>query len=371
MPIVPNLIERFVLLRLNRGPGPFLDLLAMGSFRAVTAALDLGVFETLADGARTAPSLATEVDADTDALDSLCALLVEGGYLRRDTDDSHEVYALTAMSRRWLTDAEGTNMGPWLVAWDEVVLPFWDAELDRTLREGGPSTDIYTWAAETGRADTLHAGFRAAARLAREDALAVVPVPERAGIGPADGPVRLLDVGGGHGLYAAAFAAENPELEATVLDHPAARPVFDETVAEAGVADRVRFRSADYLTDDLRNPDADEGAEEAAHYDLAFLFNVVHAHEAATNRALLERVRAALRPGGQVAVLDQFTGDGRTPVARAGTRFVDLTYRVTLGAHTYPADEVEQWLRDAGFVDVRTERRFSGLGFVLGTAPGT
>jgi SAM-dependent methyltransferase len=349
MPVVPNAVERLAMLRLNRGPGPLLDLLGAGSFHAAATAIDLGVFEALGTP-RTAADLADELDADTDTLTSLLEFLVATGYLERDGDR----YADTAMTTRWLTDAHDTNMAPWLTAWLEVVLPFWEREFERVLRAGEPSVDIYTWAAESPeRAATLHAGFRAAASLAREDALATVPVPE--------GATRLLDVGGGHGLYAVAFADEYPDLSAVVLDHPAAEPSFRDTIGDAPEADRVAFRAGDYLEDELD--------EEGEGYDVVLLFNIVHAHDAATNRALLERVFDALRPGGVVAVLDQFTGDGRTPVPRTAVRFVDLTYRLTLGGHTYPAEEVTGWLESAGFADARVKRRFSGVTFALGRRP--
>jgi SAM-dependent methyltransferase len=346
MPVVPNTLERLAFLRLNRGPGPFLDLLSTGIFHAVTAAIGLRVFETLRTGPLEPDALAARVDAGPAVLKSLCELLVGGGYL----DRTGEGYRNTAMTRRWLTDAEGTNMAPWLTAWDEVVLPFWERELDTVLGEGAPSVDIYTWAAETGRADTLHAGFRATARLASEDALSVVGVP--------DGAARLLDVGGGHGRYAAAFAAANPELTGAVVDLKHARETFTETVAEEGVADRVAFRAGDYLTDDL-------GSE----YDLALVFNVLHAHDPETNAELFGRVFDALAPGGRIAVLEEFTGEGPSPIARTATRFVDFTYRVTLGARTYPSADVEGWLRDAGFENVRTGRTRTGVGFVLGERP--
>lgn len=346
MPVVPNTLERLVFLRLNRGPGPFLDLLSTGSFHAAAAGVGLGVFEALREGPRSVAGLADAVGADPDILESLCNLLVAGGYL----DERGGTYQNTAMTRRWLTDSEGTNMGPWLVTWDEVVLPFWARELRTVLREGEPSVDIYTWADEQGLADVLHTGFRSTARLAREDALSVVTLP--------DGATRLLDVGGGHGLYAAAFAAANPELEATVVDLEHARETCEETVRDEGVADRVSFRAGDYLTDEL-------GTE----YDLALVFNALHAHDPETNTELLGRVFDALAPGGRIAVMEEFTGEGPTPIARTATRFIDVTYRVTLGARTYPSADVEGWLREAGFENVRTKRTQMGVGFVLGERP--
>ena len=126
------------------------------------------------------------------------------------------------------------------------------------------------------------------------------------------------------------------------------------------LADRVTARAGDYRTDDLGEGD-----------DLALVFNVVHAHDPAENAALFERVGDALAPGGRIAVLDQWEGSGRTPVGRAGLRFVALTYLTTLGATVYSTDEVADWLRSAGFTDVRTRSvgPLSGIGVVEGTLP--
>lgn len=140
-----------------------------------------------------------------------------------------------------------------------------------------------------------------------------------------------------------------------VFDHPAALDATRAEIAAAGLEDRVRVRGGDYLTDELG-----EG------YDAALLFNVVHAHDGAENVRLLRRVADALAPGGRVAVLDQLAGSARAPVGRAGLGFVGLTYLVTLGARTHPFADVAEWLRAAGFEDVRrTSIRRGGPGNAL------
>ena len=50
MPVTPNLMERMILLKLNKGPGPMLDLLGGMAFKAVSVAIKLDVFEILNDG---------------------------------------------------------------------------------------------------------------------------------------------------------------------------------------------------------------------------------------------------------------------------------------------------------------------------------
>jgi hypothetical protein len=54
MPLIPNFIERLVLLKPNQGPGLMLEFLGAEAFRAACAGVKLGVFEALSDGPLTA-----------------------------------------------------------------------------------------------------------------------------------------------------------------------------------------------------------------------------------------------------------------------------------------------------------------------------
>jgi 2-polyprenyl-3-methyl-5-hydroxy-6-metoxy-1,4-benzoquinol methylase len=325
MPLAPNALERLVLLRLNRGPGPLLDLVGGAGERAVGLALDLGVFEALADKPATLSDLADWVDCDPDGLTPLLGFLAALGYVSRDGDR----YANTAMTEAWLLD-ESVSIAPWLEFWEDVAFPFWDDNLEPAVRTGAPPQTLYEWLddhPEHWRA--THEGFRAAAAVLAPIVVPKLDLPEGA---------RVLDVGGGHGLYAAELAAQNPELTVTVFDTEHAREVAAETANRHGVDYRLTFAAGDYTTDALG-----EG------YDAALLFNVVHAHDGPETVALLERVRTALRPGGRLYVLDQFEGTTRTPVGRATVGFVDLTYLVTLGQGAHDIEDVEAWLTESGF----------------------
>lgn len=344
MPITPNLLERLVLLRLNRGPGPILDLFGAGAFEAVALALDMGVFESLADEPATPATLAARLDADERGLEGLLGYLAVQGYVERAGDR----YRTTDMTDRWLVDSSPQNFGPWLTFWKELVFPFWAENLETAVREGGPEQTIYEW---LGDDETQWAvaqrGFRAAAAVIADEVADAVDVP--------DGARSLLDVGGGHGLYAVRLCERYPDLQATVFDDPAALDVARDEAATAGLGDRVRVEGGDYETDDLGDG-----------YDLALVFNVVHAHDEAAAVALLERVADALAPDGRIAVLDQLERSTRTTVGEAGLRFVDLTYLVTLDAQIHATADLREWLATAGFADVtETAIRRAGPGNVL------
>lgn len=344
MPVTPNVLERLVLFRLDKGPAPILDLFGAAGFEAVSLAIDLRVFEALAAGDRTAVELADRLDAHPDGLAVLLDFLAAQGYVT----EAAGTYANTRMTTRWLTDAAGTNMAPWFTFWRDLVFPFWERTLETAVREGEPPRTLYEWCDERPeRWETAQRGFRAAASVLADAIAGKVAVP--------DGPARLLDVGGGHGLYAVELCRRHPGLSATVFDRPAALDVAREEIAAAGLDDRIGVRGGDYETDDLG-----EG------YDLALVFNVAHAHDPAETVALFERVADALAPGGRIAVLDQFEGSGRTPVGTAGIGFVGLTYFVTLGARLHRYEDAVGWLRSAGFDGVtRTPIRRAGPGNTL------
>lgn len=317
-----------MLFRLNRGPGAILDLFGAAGFESVTLARKLDVLQTLAsEGPLSAPELAARTNTDPEGLARLCDFLVAERYLTR----SGAGYRLTGLTERWLIDESAADMGPFFTFWDELVLPFWELELETAVREGAPSRTIYEWFDEApGRWDIAQAGFRSAAALLVDDVATAVTVPA--------GAERVLDVGGGHGLFGFELCRRHSSLSTTIFDLPGA-------IEAVGVPDdldeRVETVAGDYHIDDLGKG-----------FELALVFNVVHAQDPAANTALFRRVADALEPGGRIVVLDQWAGFGRTPMSRAYLRFISLTYLTTLDADIYPAEAATGWLEDAGFTDV-------------------
>ena len=330
MPVRPNVIDRVLLFNLNKGPAPILDLFGAASFEAVTIALEMGVFEVLVDQELSIPEVAFSLDTTEDGIHTLLTFLEAQGYVTEDDGR----YRNTRMTKTWLTTASETNMAPWLTFWNELVFPFWDEHLEIAIREGDPPQTIYEWFDEDPERWTVaQRGFRSVASIIVDEVTTKVNVP--------DGATRVLDVGGGHGLYAIELCREHPGLSATIFDNPAALEAARTGIVKAGVDDRVEVSGGDYWIDDL-----------GTGYDVAFVFNIIHAHDDEENKRLFERIGAALEPGGRIAILDQVAGSARTPVGKTGIGFVGLTYLATLGAEIHPYEDVVEWLRSAGFENV-------------------
>lgn len=342
MPVRPSFPERLLLYRLNRGPAPIVDLFAGAGFRAVALSIDMGVFEALDGGAQTPEAVAAAVDADPDGIGHLLALLEPLGYVERRGDG----YAPSRMTRSWLL-GDDPNLAPWFTYWQDVVFPYWDEYLEASIRAGEPPVTAYEYADEHGLWETTQRGFRAVATLLSDDVFDAISLPT--------GDAHLLDVGGGHGYYSIEACTREPGLRATILDAPGALEFARSEVEAAGLADRIDCRAGDALEDDL-----------GADLDLAFCFNVVHGFDPETNRALFGRIRDALGPGGRLVVLDQFASDPRLSIPRLGLAFTGFVYNTALGATVYEADSIRDWLRDAGFGALETERFWSvpGTGLI-------
>lgn len=331
MPVTPSLIER-LLFRAGVAPRPLVDIAAAASFRALQAAMRLGLFELLARGPRTAGSLADEVDADPATLEALLELLVAARHL----DRRGAMYRNAAPTTRWLVSGRKGSIAAFVRVWTEVVFDEWDA-LETSLRTGRPAPHMHEWLTARKAWPLFNAAMTEFAASAADEVASAIDLPRDAR--------SLIDIGGGHGLYALAFCRRHRELQATVFDLPIALDAARGNVAGAGLADRVTLRSGDVTRDDL-----------GSSYDVALLFQLVHYFDDESLEILLRRVVAALRPGGTALILDQMTPAPPTPAARAFLRTLALQYKVSLGGRLRPYDHLERLLVSCGFKSVERRR---------------
>jgi len=346
MPVSPNLVERLLLGRLQKGPAAILDLLSTASLRSVTIAREYDVFEALETEPATPDELAERFDLDARGVGALLAFLAETGYVT----ESGGRYENTTLTRRWLLESTEGGMGAYFVFWDQQVLPFWNEQMGHALETGTPEQNFYAWLSEQPNGwEHAQAAFKETAEQTAAEVVAEVDCSA--------GETRLLDVGGGHGLYSARFCQAYPDLEATVFDDPDALATARETISETGLAGRLSVQGGDFTTDDLGDG-----------YDVVLLFNVLHGGDDLSS--LFERVHDALDPGGRVVIMDQFDETGRMNVQPAMLRLLDLTYLGMLGGGLPDEETTREQLRAAGFetierIDLESVR---GITLLVATA---
>lgn len=146
----------------------------------------------------------------------------------------------------------------------------------------------------------------------------------------------VLDLGGGHGRYARAFADVGHVV--TLFDQPSVVAISRKRHGDA----------LHYLEGDFHTVESFGGP-----YDLALLCNVVHGESDAANASLVARVARSLRPGGRIAIRDMFVDDfGQDPASAVFFGMTMLFYTEHGTSPTLP--QARAWLEAAGLRDVRT-----------------
>lgn len=146
---------------------------------------------------------------------------------------------------------------------------------------------------------------------------------------------RLMDVGGGEGVFLAAAAERAPDLELTLVDLPAVAERARARLAAAGLSSRAEICGGDFLRDPLP-----KGA------DVVTLIRIVHDQDDARALMLLRNIRQAVEPGATLLVIEAMSGvEGAEPLdAYYGF------YTLAMGrGEPRRVDEIEALLAQAGF----------------------
>ena len=344
MPVVPNLMERMALLRLNLAPGVMLDFLGAQAFRAACAAHNLGVFAALVGPPLTTAEVAARVDADPRGMTILLEALAALGYVRRQG----ERFTNSAMTAKWMP-----LLGEGMPFFHDLLHEEW-SHLEQSIRTGRPAMPGYeAWLGNDARRwKVFQDGMLAIARMGADDIVAKVKVPRNAR--------RLLDVGGGHGLYSVRFCRRHPGLTATIFDLPQGLESARRTIATEQMGDRVGMQEGDFTRDEL-----------GTNYGVVLLFNILHSRQPDGNVELLRKVARALVPGGIVVIMGQLPDSASSAVGEAVSRLQALNMFNAEAAEAYPYEDIAGWLATAGLAGVRRLRlrKSPGFALVLGTKP--
>ncbi len=343
MPVLPNFVER-ILLRLRPELAPLLDIWGVGAFEAVQHAAYLGVFEAIHAGAVTPSEIAKRIRADERGTVLLLDALEAFGYMKQRDGR----YSLTKASDTFFKD-------PSLVSQDVFWLyknlyQFWREHEEDAVRTGRPSVNIFEWFNQHPNVWKLFHSFELGlAKQVGSRVASDAKIPESA--------KRLIDVGGGHGMYSLLFCKQYPNLTATVFDSP--RPLEDakKLIDMEKMSGRMSVQEGDFLRDDLGRG-----------YDVALLFDVMHLFDRETNHELLRRVAASLNPGGLVVIFDQLKGGEFGKVLRAAHAYYGLLFLITTGGQLYTYQELSELLSGSGFKNVRRKQlRAAGSTIVTAT----
>ena len=294
---------------------------------ALKAATELGVFAHIAPGGTTVDALAAATKAAPRGVRALLNHLAMDGFLVREG----ERYILAPTAAAFLDPRSPAYVGSAITFLTSGMITEAFNRLTDAVQRGGtavPSDGTLApehpvWV-EFARAMAPLAGMSAAL-------LANLLDVEHA---PA---WKVLDVAAGHGMFGITLARLNPAVRVTALDWKNVLTVAEENARKAGVADRFRTIAGSAF----EVPFGDG-------YDLVLLPNILHHFDPPGCERLLARARAALAPGGRVAIVEFIPDDDRTGPPDA-VRFALVMLATTPAGDAYTFAEYRPMLAHAGF----------------------
>ncbi len=297
---------------------------------ALKAAIDLDVFRAVGEGPGDVASIARHCSASERGIRILCDFLTVCGVLRKE--DGHYLHSPT--SAAFLDPRSPASLASIAQFLGNPAMHEPYEHLADVVRAGRttlpgegtvePDNPVWVQFAET----------MAPMMAPMVGPLGAVVLEGRTG------PMRVLDIAAGHGLFGIEIAKQNPHARVTGLDWAPVLRVALDNARKAGVEDRYDMLPGSAFEVDFGGP-----------YDAVLLTNFLHHFDWATCVGLLKKVRAALRPGGCAATLEFVPNEDRvSPPTPAAFSMTMLTS--TVAGDAYTLNELRGMYHEAGLGDV-------------------
>jgi hypothetical protein len=151
------------------------------------------------------------------------------------------------------------------------------------------------------------------------------------------GPMRVLDIAAGHGLFGIEIAKRNTQARVTGLDWAQVLQVALGNARKAGVEDRYEMLPGSAFDVDYGGP-----------YDAVLLTNFLHHFDRPICVGLLKKAHAALRSGGCAATLEFVPNEDRVSPPMPASFSMTMLASTPAG-EAYTLSELTAMYSEAGF----------------------
>jgi ubiquinone/menaquinone biosynthesis C-methylase UbiE len=305
----------------------FQTLNAYQASAGLKAAIELDIFTAVAEGNDTAAKIAERCGAAERGVRILCDFLTVEGFLSKEGGG----YRPAPDAALFLDRRSPAYMGGVIGFLSRPFMHEAFGNLAECVRRGG--TALEGEGSVTPENPIWDDFARSMAGLVRPSAEAIAQVVGAAGAGP----LKVLDIAAGHGLFGITLARHNPRAEVYALDWESVLRIAGENAAAAGVAGRFH-----------KMPGSAFELEFGGGFDLVLLTNFFHHFDRETCVALMRKVREALKEGGRAVTLEFVPDEGRVS-PRAAASFALVMLGTTPSGDAYTFSEFDAMFREAGF----------------------
>jgi len=297
---------------------------------ALKAAVDLDVFRAVGEGPGDVASIARHCKASERGTRILCDFLVINGVLAKD----HGTYKHTPLSATFLDPRSPACVASIAQFLGNAALHEPAGHLADIVRSGRTTLP---------GSGTVEPENPVWVQFAQTMAPMMAPLAGPLGqvvLNGHNGPMKVLDIAAGHGLFGIEIAKQNPQAHVTGLDWAPVLRVALENAQKAGVHDRYNMLPGSAFEVNFGGP-----------YDAVLLTNFLHHFDVPTNVGLLKKVRSVIKPGGRAATLEFVPNEDRvSPPMPAAFALTMLTSTESGDAYTF--NELASMYKEAGFSDI-------------------
>lgn len=294
---------------------------------ALKSAVELDVFTKIADGNKTAQTIAEACEASTRGVRILSDALTVLGFLTKQNNQ----YDLTDVSAAFLNRHSPAYLGGMV---DFLMSPMqmrgFD-DLTGAVKNGGSIV---------GEEYSLAPDSPMWVKFARGMMPMMMPsaqmMAEKIGF-ETDRKLKVLDIAAGHGIFGITVAQKFPNAEIYAVDWANVLQAATENAEKFGVSDRHYLIEGNAF--DVEYGDG---------YDVVLLTNFLHHFDKPTNETLLRKIHKSLADGGRVLTLEFVPNDDRvSPPMEATFSLVMLAGTPAGDAYTFA--EFKEMFENAGF----------------------
>ncbi|MGD0590765.1 MAG: methyltransferase [Bacteroidota bacterium] len=321
-------------------PSTIMDsVYAFREARVLLTAFELDFFSLLGDGWKSSEETAQLAETNPRATDRLLNALCASGYLVKKKGE----FSNTPLTSRFLVKGEPDYLGGLM---HQVSLWNTWSTLTDAVRTG--SSVVQRDPGRGQRVDWLEAFIAAMHMRAIRQAPAIVRLINLKGV------KRVLDVGGGSGVFSMAFVRARKGINAVVFDLANVTRLTKTYIDTENLGNLVSVVGGDYTVDPL-----------VSGFDLVFMSAVIHSNSSEINRQLFRKAFEALNPEGRLVVLDYIMNGDRTSPA-VGAYFSLNMLVGTREGDSYTESEVRGWMEDAGFKKISKTKTQFGTDLMTG-----
>jgi ubiquinone/menaquinone biosynthesis C-methylase UbiE len=296
---------------------------------AISAGVELGVFDALASGGLTAAATARKIKCSARGCEILMNALAAAGVLRKKAD----MFSLTPLAKKHLISGSPESMAR-MIANSTNTRRTW-IDLQEAVKTGRPipKTPERMKKSRERLQDDFILAMRDMSRGAADDLAAALDLAR---------VDNVLDVGGGPGTFLFAMIRRKPSIRGVIFDLPQTISIADRVITEEGFSGSVGTMSGDFNIDEFGD----------GLFDLVLMSSIIHINSPAQNKKLIKKGFRALRPGGSLVVRDFMLDDTKTAPADAALFSVNMLVN-TEGGASYSESEIRGWMAGAGFERIR------------------